>query len=62
MFEAQYVDATTTLQRFQVALDEIERTNDVGRKREIVQLLVSGVRVYTEVSGGRKSDARLTIS
>ena len=60
-FGAQVAEATALLGRLQDQLDEIERTNDRLRKRQIVEYLVSGIRVDT-AGEGRKKRAKMTIT
>jgi site-specific DNA recombinase len=61
-FEAQVSDAELLLMQFREKLEAIERVDDLGAKRELVQLLVSAVRVDTEVVGSGRKDARITIN
>jgi hypothetical protein len=49
------------LGRFRAQLDVIEQTNDEAIQRTIMELLVSRIRVDTDIEDGRKS-ARLTIN
>jgi hypothetical protein len=61
-FEAQVADAELLLERFQERLEAIELSNDVAAKRELVQLLVSRIRIDTEVVECGRKDARITIN
>ena len=61
VFEAQYSDAAAVLRGFRARLEAIEQANDEAAKRQIVELLVSRVRVDTETVDGCKS-AHLTIN
>ena len=60
-FESQFADAETLLARCRGQLEQIEQTDDILTKRQIMELLVSRIRVDTEVVDGRKN-ARLTIN
>jgi site-specific DNA recombinase len=59
-FEAHYTEATTVLAQLAAELEEIERTNDLTRKRQVVELLVSEIRITTTRQGTSKP-ATLTI-
>lgn len=52
--EAQCHSAATLLAQFREQVAEIERTNDVGRKRRIFEALVAQVVVHTEGTGRAK--------
>ena len=60
-FASQFADAETLLARCRDQLEQIEQTDDIVTKRQIMELLVSRIRVDTEVVDGRKN-ARLTIN
>jgi exonuclease VII small subunit len=61
-FESKFADAEILLSQCRDHLEQIEQTNnDDLMKRQIVELLVSRIRVDTEVADGRKN-ARLTIN
>src|SRR5437764_2478752 len=61
LFESQFADAEVLLGRCRNQLAQIEEAGDETTKRQIVELLVSRIRVDTEVVDGRKN-ARLTIN
>ncbi len=61
-FEAQVRDVEFVLRRFHERLEAIEQANDMGAKRERVQLLVSRIRIDTEIVGSGRNDARITIN
>jgi site-specific DNA recombinase len=52
--EEHLLGAATLLTNLQAEIDEIERTNDWGRKRHIVELLVHGLHVQTTGQGRGK--------
>jgi site-specific DNA recombinase len=58
-YEQQYTDAKTALTRLARELDEIERTNNLAKKREVIEWLVAGVRVKPE---GRGLDGRVSVT
>jgi len=60
-YEARYYEAETLLTQLRSSLDEIERDNDIQRKRQVMEILVSGIKVDTE-GMGRAKQARVTIS
>jgi site-specific DNA recombinase len=60
--KAQYTAATTLLGRLQERLEEIERTNDVQAKRELVEFLVVRIDADTIETGRRAKQAELDIT
>jgi len=60
-FAAHYQKATTLLEQLRNELEVIESTNDIGAKRQVVELLVAGIRVDT-VGAGKDKRARITIT
>jgi site-specific DNA recombinase len=59
-FEASLAEATALLARLRERLEEIERTNDWEKKRQVVELLVAGISIRTE-GGGREKRAGVTL-
>ena len=53
-FEAHYVQAAAMLAQLRDRLEEIEERDDWSKKRQVVEFLVTGVRVGTEIAGGKK--------
>ena len=60
-YEAHYYEAETLLTQLRNRLDEIERDNDIQRKRQVMEILVAAIRVDTE-GMGRAKQAHVTIS
>jgi len=60
-YEAHYYEAETLLTQLRNRLDEIERDDDIQLKRQVVEILVAGIRVDTE-GMGRAKQAHITIS
>jgi site-specific DNA recombinase len=60
-YEAHYYEAETLLTRLRNRLDDIERNDDIQLKRQVIGILVAGIRVGTE-GVGRAKQARVTIS
>lgn len=58
--EMQLAQAGALLQQLRGRADEIERTGDIEMKRQIIDLLVRGIRVDT-TGAGRNKEAALTI-
>ena len=58
-FAAHYQEAATLLGQLRARLDMIESPNDVATKRQVVELLVAGIRVDTVGTG---KDKRATIA
>ena len=56
-WEARVVEIAVLLQSLQEQLEEVERTNDWDKKRQIVALLVPKIVVHTEGQGHRKRAA-----
>ena len=64
-FESHYTEATTLLMSLRERLEEIERTNDLALKRQVIELLVAGIRVDTTLMPGpkrAKKQATITIT
>ena len=61
-FAAQYADATMLLTRLQERLEEVEQTNDVQTKRQVIELLVARIGVETTEVIPRRKQANLTIT
>jgi hypothetical protein len=61
-FAAQYTDATILLTRLQERLEEVEQTNDVQTKRQVIELLVARISVETTELMPRRKEANLTIT
>jgi site-specific DNA recombinase len=59
---AHYSTATAMLGRLRERLAEIERTNDVQAKRQVVELLVAHLHVETLPTGRRTKQARVPIT
>lgn len=59
--EAQLSETTAMLGQLRENFEEIERTNDFARKRQIVELLVRGITVHTEETEGGKRRARVAV-
>ena len=53
--EAQYAEAAALLHRLRDQVDEIDRTDDRARKRQVIELLVAGIRVDTAGEGRDKT-------
>jgi site-specific DNA recombinase len=60
-FEAHYANAAMLLAQLAGRLDEIETANDSATKRQVIELLVSGVRVTTHGTG-RTKEADIVIT
>jgi hypothetical protein len=60
-YEAHYDEAETLLTRLRNRLDDIERNDNIQLKRQVIEILVAGIRVDTE-GAGRGKQARVTIS
>jgi len=58
-FEAQYTEAATMLAALGQEVDEIEETNDLVRKRRVIEMLVAGIRVKPQ---GRGIDGRVSVT
>src|SRR5262249_46087212 len=61
-FARHYTDAATLLTRLQDRLEEIERTNDVQAKRQLIELLVAHIKVETVNRTPRKKQAAISIT
>jgi hypothetical protein len=61
-FAAQYTDATILLTRLQERLEEVEQTNDVQTRRQVIELLVARISVETTELMPRRKEANLTIT
>jgi site-specific DNA recombinase len=55
--ESQFTDVVSMLNRLRSRAEDIEATNDIAAKREIIDLLVSRISVRTEGQGRRKQAA-----
>jgi hypothetical protein len=62
VLQAHVDDAERLLTRLQKRLDTIEETNDVKATRDLVQRLVSGIKIETELGEGGRKHARITIN
>lgn len=60
-YESQLTDAEAMLTRLQERLEEIERTDDAEAKRQVMDLLVTGIQATT-VGTGRTKRAHITIT
>ena len=60
-YEAHYYEAETLLTRLRNRLDDIERNDEFQLKRQVIEILVAGIRVDTEGTG-RGKQAHVTIS
>jgi site-specific DNA recombinase len=58
-YEAQYAEDRAALLELARELDEIERTNNLAKKRQIVERLVAGVRVKPQ---GHGIDGRVSVT
>ena len=63
-FEAQYTSAAFLLVQLQEQLAEVERTNDVGKKRQIIEGLVARIDIHTSATtaSGRRKHAKAVIT
>jgi site-specific DNA recombinase len=52
-FEAHLTDASLLLHRLQDRLEEVDRTNDQVTKRQVIEMLVQGIRMDTHEDGTR---------
>jgi septal ring factor EnvC (AmiA/AmiB activator) len=57
-YEAHMTGASLMLHQLQDRLADIDRTNDVAKKREIIELLVQGIRI--DGKGARGWEATIT--
>ena len=58
-YEAQYTEAATMLAELGAEVDEIEATNNLAKKRRVVELRVAAVRVKPQ---GRGIDGRVSVT
>ena len=54
-YESHITSASLLLHQLQDRLAEVERTNDVGTKQQVIAQLVRGIRVDTQYEGKRKT-------
>jgi site-specific DNA recombinase len=59
-YEAQVAGAAALLSTLREELEQIERTNDIARKRKVIEHLVSGIEVHT-VDHGRPKKAKVIL-
>ena len=60
-FEAHYNEATALLTRLREHLEDVELSDDTQTKRQVIELLVTRIRVDTEGTGRAKC-ANITIT
>jgi site-specific DNA recombinase len=62
-FAAHYAQTSTLLAALSADLEAVERSNDLARKRQVVELLVAGIRVDTQMMPhGKEAQVAITYS
>jgi hypothetical protein len=51
-YEAHMTDASVLLRRLRERLETVEETNDLATKRQVIELLVHGIRIDTDAQRG----------